>query len=218
MKSWMILINIVFVIISIVLIGMGGYGLAHADRDADGNYLDIDGVATGSIILLTIGILVFLLSFLGGCGVMTENKCMVLTYLILLGIIVVIQIILGISAAVHKVNQKDVDNQLKTSMIDYSNDMKFWDDMQTNLKCCGIDQAGDWVTIGNRTALPVSCCDKPENGICGQMNETFHKNGCRNLITASSHTTGVSIFLFVFSVIQIVIGIVVYLRLKKGKF
>lgn len=113
------------------------------------------GVATGSIILLTIGILVFLLSFLGGCGVMTENKCMVLTvrgcnklnsimfffkfhinflqYLILLGIIVVIQIILGISAAVHKVNQKDVDNQLKESMIDYSNDTKFWDDMQTNV-------------------------------------------------------------------------------------
>lgn len=106
--------------------------------------------------LLTIGILVFLLSFLGGCGVMKENKCMVLTvsgrnqlktimfflskfninflqYLILLGIIVVIQIMLGISAAVHKVNQKDVDNQLKTSMIDYSNDTKFWDDLQTNV-------------------------------------------------------------------------------------
>lgn len=56
-----------------------------------------------------------------------------LQYLILLGIIVVIQIILGISAAVHKVNQKDVDNQLKESMIDYSNDTKFWDDMQTNV-------------------------------------------------------------------------------------
>lgn len=41
--------------------------------------LNCAGVVTQSTMVLIVGILIFLLSFLGCCGAIKENKCMILT-------------------------------------------------------------------------------------------------------------------------------------------
>lgn len=47
---------------------------------------------------------------------------------------VVVQIGLGVSAAINKKSDKEISEELKQSMMDYDNHMEYWDDVQTKVQ------------------------------------------------------------------------------------
>ncbi|ODM86690.1 Leukocyte surface antigen CD53 [Orchesella cincta] len=85
-------------------------------------------------------------------------------YLALLGTVVAIEIAAWIFLSEHKMNGS-VGYVMDSSMEKYYNrnliSIQFWDNLQTNLQCCGIQGPADWVGATgapNVDFVPNSCC------------------------------------------------------------
>ncbi|KAJ8921817.1 hypothetical protein NQ315_008449 [Exocentrus adspersus] len=122
-----------------------------------------------SYILIAIGALMFLVSFLGYCGALRESQCMLTTYGILLLIILVLEITVGCLAVIYKAKaEEETKNILKTTLAKYAPDENAnaitvaWDSLQISLQCCGVDNYMDYqrndAWARGEKIVPESCC------------------------------------------------------------
>ncbi|KAB0795358.1 hypothetical protein PPYR_12197 [Photinus pyralis] len=100
----------------------------------------------------------------------------VLKFAICLLIIFIIELAVGIAAAVFKGDfETALRNTLESSMKNYNNNgsaKNSWDTLHTKLKCCGIDKSEDWKSVP--LAVPSSCCkDKSKAPVC-----EYYEKGC----------------------------------------
>ncbi|GIY30181.1 CD63 antigen [Caerostris darwini] len=154
-KYLMFVMNFLFVVSGIVLIVIGGVVQA---KDVT-MFLDTKYV-TAPTILIVIGCIMFILAFLGCCGAVRENSCMVTTFGALLFIVFVIEIA---GAATAYMYRGQLDEILKTNMNETiaqnkSDARKVWDEMQIEWKCCGVGGPSDY--LNNKIDIPNSCCGK----------------------------------------------------------
>ncbi|KAG5882055.1 hypothetical protein JTB14_007717 [Gonioctena quinquepunctata] len=117
------------------------------------------------MVLIVTGAIVFIIAFLGCFGAIKESYNLLMAFAGLLIIIFILELAVGISAAVYKADfQEALKDNLKKSMEKYteenSSEKISWDNVQKKLMCCGVDGPSDWQ--GQLT--PVSCCtdEKPE--------------------------------------------------------
>jgi len=173
--------NFLFWVVGAVLLGVGIWVLV--DRDA----AELIHVATAStsdalvkgaaVTLIIAGAFVFVVAFFGCFGACKESVCMLMTYAVIVGLILVIQIIAGILCAVFK---DEIVNELSSSMNEtvkvkygqdgYEDTTDAFDYMQRSFKCCGATVGPDdyqdsaWIlhneTYDNNTTIPVplTCC------------------------------------------------------------
>jgi CD63 antigen len=168
-KYLMFVFNFIFVICGIALIVIGA-----VVQKEDFTYFLNSKYVTAPTILIVVGCIIFILAFLGCCGAVKENHCMVMTFGILLFLIFVVEIAGGITAYV---NRNEIEGFLKTNMNNSihqhkKDGMKIWDEMQIKLKCCGVDEPSDW-PVG---MLPPSCCPQEQQDNCTV--ESAYKDGC----------------------------------------
>ena len=77
-----------------------------------GDYLSYgeDGskFASVSVFIIIVGVIIFVIGFLGCCGSIRENYCMITTFAVLLGIIFILEIVAGALGFAYrkKVNQQ----------------------------------------------------------------------------------------------------------------
>jgi CD63 antigen len=163
--------NLVFVIFGILLVYAGLTAIARV-----GQYqLLIEETPNNvAITLVIVGFFIFLIAFLGCCGAIRENYCMLVTFSAIILAILLIELIgsglilafkfklrtlteNGIVAAIEKYNGTD-------AALD-----KVLDDMQSNLYCCGANNYSDWDrnSIYKGDHYPNSCC----NGTLGPFDE-----------------------------------------------
>lgn len=120
--------------------------------------------------LITIGIIIMIIGFLGCCGAIRESQCMLGAFFLLLFIIFAILLGFGIWAVVERDTLKEqVGNMMTRAVKDYeTNDSskKFMDTIQNAFHCCGASGGGmDYI---NTVKVPESCkaeyraepCDK----------------------------------------------------------
>ncbi|XP_076344514.1 CD63 antigen-like [Tachypleus tridentatus] len=167
--------NLLFLISGIGLIIIGALSLKNLSKYAD--FL-VDKNTTSPTILITIGSIVFVLSFLGCCGAWKENYCMLMTFAVLLFLIFAVELAAGIAAYIYR---KDLEKAIKEEM---QNDLKKnktennWDEIQTDLKCCGAVNASDWDNIEYSSGtLPSSCCHDAKSS-CKISDKNRYEQGC----------------------------------------
>lgn len=117
------------------------------------------------VILIILGIVIFAIASLGCYGAIRESPTLLMTFAVLLAIVFIIEMSIGIAAAVY---QSELTNALQKSLehtIKRSNaeDKVAWNNIQKTLKCCGVTSQSDWLYLVNRTSdgsnlLPASCC------------------------------------------------------------
>ncbi|XP_066261022.1 CD63 antigen-like [Euwallacea similis] len=123
------------------------------------------------IVLMTVGVVIFLISFFGCCGAVKENHCMIITFSVLLGIILIAEIAAGIVGYINR-NEVEImlENKLNSTMYKYysNNDIrKTWDVAQHELECCGMTGPDDWQKVNHNNTLPHTCCANAHNdGSC----------------------------------------------------
>ncbi|KAL7989722.1 hypothetical protein Chor_012388, partial [Crotalus horridus] len=93
------------------------------------------------IVILSVGVIVFFISFFGCCGAAKENYCMVTTV------------------------QSVINDEIQEEMNTYNNKsiiQKPLDDLQKKYSCCGVTNYTDWfnVTQFKPGHVPASCCRK----------------------------------------------------------
>jgi len=160
---------------------------------------DITLYTSAAWILIVVSALVVIISFFGCCGAIKKSKCMLGTYFTLIlamFIVMVVGAVLGYSGNLEETIKKPLKDALNKydpdsddqGMVAYRN---AWDEVQKELKCCGIDDYTDWATVFADKPFnkPVGCCAINRNGdaissadveACQKSTDTdtYYFNGC----------------------------------------
>lgn len=131
--------------------------------------VDVPHTLVAVYIILGVGCFLVVVSFLGCCGALKKNTCMLGTFFVLLLIIFLAEIV---GAVMMFVYSGPIKTEVVNSMNDFNNgvneteinDMtQAWNSVQTVAECCGLNGVADW---DNKTAVfseagavfPASCC------------------------------------------------------------
>ncbi|XP_060936944.1 tetraspanin-9 [Limanda limanda] len=151
LKYLLFFFNLLFWLSGCIILGVSIY--LKVSKDAN----KITNTAMPGIdLMIAIGVIIMLLGFLGCCGAIKENRCMLLLFFISLLLIFILLVAAGILGAVGESKVKDlvmVELEKLTPLSKQPQNVR--DDVETlqrELKCCGILKgAADW------TKVPDSC-------------------------------------------------------------
>lgn len=162
------------------------------------------------MMVIAIGAFIFVISFLGCCGAMQGNICLLETYSILLMILVLFQVTLAclvllFSDDIRRDSALSFNRLWKSRAYTKSSTMMM-DLIQENLECCGSNNAFDY-TLNN---IPSSCC---KQGVEFCTPENAYAIGCRNYlqesIKSSAQTIGyMCLVTAVFELVASILGFV----------
>ncbi|XP_037337921.1 leukocyte surface antigen CD53-like [Pungitius pungitius] len=141
--------------------------------------------------LLVSGIVITCVSFLGFLGALKENRCLLLTFFLLLFLLMLVELtvaclLLMYESEIGKMVDEDLKKGLEKAKGETSNTtdvMSEWDLLQVQLDCCGVHNASDW---GEN--VPPSCKNKSSQ---------IREKGCliklKNMFEDNFLTTGISV-------------------------
>ncbi|KAJ2937454.1 hypothetical protein O0L34_g19161 [Tuta absoluta] len=166
-KYLVFVFNLLCACVGVVLIGLGSYGLI----DVKDKFKEVDDVvsATGAdavfdfvkpiaIGVLMIGIIIFIISFLGCCGAIKESKFMLIMYafcmiILLCATCYILHVVK--TRNVQEVIEKPMDKLFQTN---YHEDgfEKAFHKLESTLHCCGTTGPSVYTLWA-----PASCCKNP---------------------------------------------------------
>jgi uncharacterized membrane protein len=147
-------------------------------------FLEIISAVTSALYFsLTLGILMFLIGFMGCCGAAKKNKCMLNIFGVIMIVLILAEIALAVMAFVYYPTveafmQGRIDSYNPTS--DQTDDIfnkEFVDQLQNNFKCCGWQSAEDYADNQNQNDLPASCCEGSNTCTSPQFDD-----GCKDQV------------------------------------
>ncbi|XP_041132559.1 tetraspanin-4a isoform X1 [Polyodon spathula] len=115
-------------------------------------------------VLISAGTVVMVIGFLGCIGAIKENKCLLLSFFILLLIVLLLE---TISMSLFFAYKEEIDRyaqaDLKEGLWLYDTEGNIgltnaWSIIQTDFRCCGVSNYTDWFEVYNTTQVPDSCC------------------------------------------------------------
>ncbi|XP_046376205.1 tetraspanin-18-like [Haliotis rufescens] len=187
-RCFLIVFNIIFLIFGVLCLGIGIWVVVDkthvislfrysSDKVDDLKAYDVPSLLeSGAYILIAVGALVFVISVFGFCGAIKKSRCCLITYGVLVGIILVIQVAAGIAVGVFS---SQFDSFAKPFLnetmpekykgpYDRSDVISFaLDVLQASQECCGINGPGDFVNYHNfnktwngaaDAVIPFTCC------------------------------------------------------------
>lgn len=156
-KYLLFFFNLLFWLSGCIILGVSIY----LKVSKDGNLITNESIP-GIDLMIAIGVIIMLLGFLGCCGAIRENRCLLLLFFISLLIIFILLLAAGILGAV---GEKKVKEWVKERLEKFTplskqpeNVRKDLEELQRELKCCGlVNGASDWDKV------PDSCrCNATE--------------------------------------------------------
>ncbi|KAK1906477.1 Tetraspanin-33 [Dissostichus eleginoides] len=183
-KYLLFLFNLIFWVISLVMVAIGVYARMMKHAEAALRCLSVDP----AVMLLVVGVLMFILTFCGCVGSLRENICLLQTFCICLTVIFLLQLVAGVLGFVFSDKARNrVTVMINDAIIHYREDIDLQnliDFGQKEFGCCGGVTYSDWSQniyfsckpdnpSRERCSVPFSCCvlNKDENVIntmCGQ--------------------------------------------------
>lgn len=124
---------------------------------------------TAPIVLMSVGSLIFVISFFGCCGALRESSWMILTFSVFLTLVFVTEIGIGVAGYIkHGELPGILEKQFNKTMEDYTNSVEAqhaWSLVQGELECCGIHGPTDWRPIFKNKTVPAMCCHILPEGV-----------------------------------------------------
>uniref|UniRef100_H2YYR2 Tetraspanin n=1 Tax=Ciona savignyi TaxID=51511 RepID=H2YYR2_CIOSA len=162
--------NIFVWIAGAAVLGIGIYLRVGNDIHNIVSIADIQIYYSGCYVLIAAGSFMFLLGFLGCCGAMAENKCLLILYMICLSIIFVVELGVGIWAVVNQDSiENDIAKAFNQTIHNGSNPQDPFAQsviaLERQFKCCGLstgcqdwkDSASYGCTCDVKTAVNGTC-------------------------------------------------------------
>jgi len=188
MRGVVLVLNILFAIFGLILIGFGLYAKLDSNFTAVlsnlTNATEIQGQAVQSLALVMIaaGVITLLISLFGCVGALWHNRCYLYMYALILGILLILELVGFIMAFVYKGKLEEIyDSNLRKILIDAANKTDATSNktlaafvvLQKQFKCCGAANYSDYGrTVPN---LPDSCFNDDQH-------KFLRENGCSKAI------------------------------------
>ncbi|XP_062339426.1 tetraspanin-8-like [Osmerus eperlanus] len=159
-KYLLFLFNLLFWISGCIILGVSIY----LKVSKDGNKITNE-VVPGIDLLIAIGVIIMVLGFLGCCGAIKENRCLLLLFFIGLLVIFVLLLAAGILGAVGEDKSKEwIKTRFEKLLPLRDQDASVQTDLQKleeEGKCCGlINGPQDW---GKTVPSSCNCKDTAQN-------------------------------------------------------
>ncbi|OAF67397.1 Tetraspanin-17 [Intoshia linei] len=188
-RTILCLFNFIFWVTGLSLIVLGIWisidnSLLHYFFNIHFTYTD-SIIYWSALILSIVGVFIFIIAFIGCCGVVQTSRIMLLLYSTIIIILIIAKIVLIIFAVVYydqiklsfgNLMSKYIRTEYKVQgeyMKEITNvHLSTWDLIQIKLECCGdidsnIYEGSIWQNmtkeIEPRISVPLSCCTLPEN-------------------------------------------------------
>lgn len=221
-KYILFLFNLLFVIFGVVLIAVGVTTKTGYNKYI--HFLHSDGLSAPPNLFIVAGSVMLLIAFLGCCGAVRENHCMIMTYSVLVGLLLIMELGAGIAAfALEDDVEEMVSEGLNMTMKDYGMEnktdiTKAWNVAQSSLECCGVNNYTDWHSVRMQLTplIPESCCRNGSFPDCTAAitnatykDETFVKSyiytsGCLPKVVADIAISRIGTIGIVLAVIELV--------------
>ncbi|KAM9810779.1 leukocyte surface antigen CD53 [Neosynchiropus ocellatus] len=127
-------------------------------------------------LLVFSGIVITSVSFLGFLGALRENRCLLMTFFLVLFFLMLMELtsaclLLVYDAQIGEWVERDLQVGLDRAMGSTSNSTvdSEWDLLQEKFSCCGIHNETDW-----KNRVPKSCCLHP----CSIPGPPYKQEGC----------------------------------------
>ncbi|XP_045147616.1 tetraspanin-15, partial [Echinops telfairi] len=118
-----------------------------------------------AVILILLGVVMFFVSFIGVLASLRDNLCLLQSFMYILGICLIIELIGGVVALTFRNQTIDfVNANIRRGIENYYDDLDFkniMDFVQKQFKCCGGEDYRDWVKNQYHD------CDAPGPLACG---------------------------------------------------
>ncbi|XP_059194164.1 leukocyte surface antigen CD53-like [Centropristis striata] len=139
--------------------------------------------------LVVTGTIVTCVCYLGVLGGMKENRCMLITFFVLLFVLMLVELAMACVFLVYSRKTEYFKNDLLQSLEIYRQSgpdgnktiKKDFDAVQHLFRCCGVNDVTDW-----KGDVPISCCNKDpcnivpitnwEEGCLEKVSEWFTRN------------------------------------------
>ncbi|CAH1257047.1 CD63 [Branchiostoma lanceolatum] len=151
-KSLLILFNFMFWLLGVGLVAVGASIIGDGKMIDALRLTDFDQQLLSSTCnaMIAVGVFAILIGFLGCAGAAMENKCLLGAFLVIMGVMALMEIIIG---GVALANKHKAESYLKDK-IDHISDTpyrnltvevkKFVDTIQAEFRCCGMETVTDW--------------------------------------------------------------------------
>ncbi|KAM6986571.1 tetraspanin-8-like [Aplochiton taeniatus] len=179
-KYLLFLFNLLFWISGCIILGVSIY----LKVSKNGNRIT-DSAVPGIDLMIAIGVIIMVLGFLGCCGAIQENRCMLLLFFIGLLLIFILLLAAGILGAVGEDKTKGWIKERLQGLMPLS---KQTPEVQTDLqhleveaKCCGlINGPQDWADL-----VPSSCDCKDTTQQCTTVGgRSVYSTPCIEFVTS----------------------------------
>uniref|UniRef100_A0A8C8IBY7 Tetraspanin n=1 Tax=Oncorhynchus tshawytscha TaxID=74940 RepID=A0A8C8IBY7_ONCTS len=167
LKFALIVYSTIFWLVGGFVLAIGIYAEVERQR-----YKTLQGVFLApAIILIVLGVVMFIVSFIGVLASLRDNLLLLKVFLYTLTVCLILELLGGILALVFRHQTVDLLNKnIRKGMVNYYDDLDFkniMDFVQRKFKCCGGQEYKDWEVnmYHNCTApgplacgVPYTCC------------------------------------------------------------
>ncbi|KAF6074140.1 CD53 molecule [Phyllostomus discolor] len=158
LKYVLFFFNLLFWFCGCCILSFGIYFLVHNKFGV--LFHNVPSLTLGNVLVI-VGSIIMVVAFLGCMGSIKENKCLLMSFFVLLLIILLAEVTLAILLFVYEQNlDRSVTEGLSDSIQRYHTDnstRQAWDFIQKYLDCCGINGTKNWPN-----GPPASCPTGPQ--------------------------------------------------------
>ncbi|XP_078671336.1 23 kDa integral membrane protein-like [Branchiostoma floridae x Branchiostoma belcheri] len=162
-KVLLFIFNVWFFLAGLGMLGVGVWGLVDPSL-RNLVLLDLGYFNSVAIMSTVAGSLILIVSFLGCCGAVKENKCMLITFAVCQFIIFGLMLSAGIVGLVYKDRVVDELSSVMGTVVDGSENFEdrssefqtSMKNLQTIFKCCGYSSYNNWQNPGSVTSCDCS--------------------------------------------------------------
>lgn len=178
-KYLLAVFNLAFVVLSIAIIALGATALSRPDEV---NKI-VETPNKSSISLIVVGVVLFVVAFMGCWGAFRENYCMLITFSVILFIALVIELIAGgLIIGFKKQIEEAAHESFETLMDKARTEEKaknLVDEAQASLHCCGARGPEDYRRYN--MSIPESCCEKEDTRSENPCKDVYQE-GCVKIV------------------------------------
>lgn len=200
MKFFIALFNIIFILFGLVLMAICVINMRERKAQAEQSALS-RGVLS---VLLTVGLALVVTAILGCIGALRENIKILYVHACFLIFLVSLEVIVGVGGAVLSAwvgggSELRMQFYKNTTVVDDGSNLKmFWNNLQSENQCCGVDGPQDYAVLD--LDVPTSCCARAhplrEGGARRHLHSTclsdksYYMRGCEEVLRQKKSLKG----------------------------